>query len=87
MPPSFIVFPLYLESILTSLVSAVIALLGLKWLEGALFAQITAIVPALQYRGELFSLSAFGQCGLVVGAILIGLLGTWLSVTLFQPER
>lgn len=84
---TFMVFPLYFEALLSVLVAVVIGLVFLWWAEARLYEEVSTLLPRLEYRTDLFSLSYMTKAGLALAALLTALFGTWFSVSLFQRER
>ncbi|MGA1191286.1 MAG: cell division protein FtsX [Bdellovibrionota bacterium] len=84
---SFMVFPLYFEALLSVLVAVIIGLVFLWWAEARLYEEVSTLLPRLEYRTDLFSLSYMTKAGLGLAALLTALFGTWFSVSLFQRER
>lgn len=84
---SFMVFPLYFEALLSVFVAVIIGLVFLWWAEARLYEEVSTLLPRLEYRTDLFSISYMTKAGLALAALLTALFGTWFSVSLFQRER
>jgi len=84
---SFMVLPLYFEAFLSVLAAVGVGLIFLWWAELRLYEEVSMLLPRLEYRTDLFSLSWLTKAGISCAALLTALFGTWFSVSLFQRER